>query len=149
YHAGYAPQVWLTEPIEPKRAMASLGLPLDGEEEYSRRVLVKRGVPEGAIRILKPNIVNTLDELNAVAAALQSVRRPRVIVVTSKAHTRRVHGLWNRLEVGRGQIIVRAASTDSFDPSRWWRTTHDVLDVVREVLGLCNVWAGLPLKPSR
>jgi hypothetical protein len=87
--------------------------------------------------------------MGAIAATLQSAGGASVIVVTSKAHTRRVHGLWNRLEAGKGQIIVRAARTDSFDPGHWWRTTHDALDVVREMLGMMNVWAGLPLKPAR
>lgn len=149
YHGGYAPEVWLTSPVEPRRAMASLGLPFDGEEESSRRVLMKYGVPERAIRVLQPAIVNTADEMNVIAESLRSAHGARVIVVTSKAHTRRVHGLWNRLENGRGQILVRAARADSFDPAHWWRTTHDALDVVREVLGLLNVWAGLPLKPTR
>ncbi|HWT88520.1 MAG TPA: YdcF family protein [Candidatus Angelobacter sp.] len=149
YHAGLAPEVWITQPAEPKQAMTTLGIPFDGEEEYSRRVLMKHGVPERAIRILQPPIVNTADEMNTIAATLESVHGLSVIVVTSKAHTRRVHGLWNRLEAKRGQIIVRAARTDSFDPSHWWRTTHDALDVVRELLGLLNVWAGLPLKPTR
>ena len=149
YRGGYAPEVWLTAPVEPKRTMASIGVPFDGEEESSRHVLVKYGVPERAIRVLRPAIVNTADEMAVIAETLQSAHGARVIVVTSKAHTRRVRGLWNRLEGGRGQILVRAARTDSFDPSHWWRTTHDALDVVREALGLLNVWAGLPLKPSR
>jgi len=46
------------------------------------------------------------------------------------------------------RAIVRAAVNDPFKPSRWWRNTHDALDVVREVLGLLNVWAGLPLQPA-
>jgi hypothetical protein len=44
---------------------------------------------------------------------------------------------------------VRAAGTDGFDAAHWWRNTHDALDVVREVLGLLNAWAGLPLQPAR
>src|SRR6266851_1209905 len=38
---------------------------------------------------------------------------------------------------------------DSFDPKHWWRTTNDALDVLREVLGLVNAWAGLPLHASQ
>ncbi len=148
YQKGYAPEVWLTAPVEPKRTLASMGLAFDGEEQSSRRVLVKFAVPERTIRVLQPTILNTADEMNVIAETLRSAHGAQVIVVTSKAHTRRVHGLWNRLENGRGQILVRAARTDSFDPSHWWRTTHDALDVVREVLGLLNVWAGLPLKPT-
>jgi hypothetical protein len=44
---------------------------------------------------------------------------------------------------------VRTASDDPFDPRRWWRTTGDALDVMREVLGLMNAWMGMPLHPAR
>jgi len=149
YREGYAPEVWLTQTLEPKRTMASLGISFDEEEEISRRVLVHEGVPEKAIRVLSPGIVNTADEMGVISDSMAKTKKTTVIVVTSKPHTRRVRALWNRLEAGRGQIIVRAAETDSFDAAHWWRSTRDTLDVVREVLGLLNVWAGLPLKPAR
>ena len=149
YRSGYAPEVWLTQPAQPKQTMQTLGISFDGEEEYSRRVLQREGVPQNAIRVLSPTIVNTADEMNVIADSLKRVNGTSVIVVTSKAHTRRVHALWNRIDDKRGQIIVRAAAADSFDAAHWWRSTHDALDVVREVLGLLNVWAGLPLKPAK
>src|SRR5262249_38579590 len=45
YRSGYAPEVWITQATQPKQAMQTLGVPFDGEEEYSRRVLVRQGVP--------------------------------------------------------------------------------------------------------
>jgi len=149
YREGYAPEIWLTQPVEPKRTMVSLGVSFDGEEEINRRVLLHEGVPEKAIHILSPGIVNTADEMGVIADSMAKAKTATVIVVTSKPHTRRVRALWNRLEAGRGQIIVRAVEADSFDAAHWWRSTRDALDVVREVLGLLNVWAGLPLKPAR
>ena len=149
YRAGWAQEVWLTKPAEPGGAMGKLGVPFDGEEESSKRVLVRQGVPEKSIRILSPTIVNTSDEMNVIADTLQSEKGSAVIIVTSKAHTRRARALWNKLEGGRGRSIIRAAATDSFDASHWWSSTRDALDVVREVLGLFNVWAGLPLKPAK
>jgi len=148
YREGYAPEVWITQPTEPKQTMSELGVAFEGEEESSRRVLVHEGVPEKAIHIVSPGIVNTADEMRVIADSLKRAQGTAAIVVTSKAHTRRVRALWNHLEAGRGQIIVRAAKTDSFDAAHWWRSTRDALDVVREVLGLFNVWAGLPLKPT-
>ena len=60
-------------------------------------------------------------------------------------HTRRVRALWRALTRDQSRAIVRAASADSYDGDHWWRNTRDALDVVREVLGLMNTWAGLPL----
>ncbi len=145
YRGGYAKEVWLTQPLQPGAAMEGLRLPYAGEEEYSRMVLIEKGVPPGDIRILKPRILNTADELRVVADALDQQRGASVIVVTSKAHTRRVRTLWEKVSRGHGsgRILVRAAP-DDFDASHWWRSTPDALSVVREYLGLLNAWAGLP-----
>ena len=147
YRDGYAKEVWLTQPLQPGAAMEGLHLPYAGEEEYSRMVLIEKGVPPGDIRILKPRILNTADELRVVADALGDQQRgASVIVVTSKAHTRRVRTLWEKVSRGHhgGRILVRAAPEDDFDASHWWRSTPDALSVVREYLGLLNAWAGLP-----
>src|SRR6266853_964222 len=102
------------------------------------------------IRLLTPRILNTADELRAVAAALDQQPGTTAIVVTAKAHTRRVRVLWKKISQGHhGSLLVRASSEDSFDPAHWWRTTNDALDVVREYLGLLNAWAGLPLSHTK
>jgi len=145
FRAGHAKEVWLTQPSQPGAAMEELKLPYAGEQEYSRMVLVAKGVPPANIKVLKPKINNTADEMNAVAEMLVSQPAAPVIVVTSKAHTRRVRAIWNQVAKARGRIIVRAAPEDYFEPQHWWRTTNDALTVVREYLGLLNAWAGLPL----
>lgn len=152
YRQGYAPQVWLTHSSEPRETLRAMGIPFQGEEDYNTRVLIHEGVPAAAIHILDPPIVNTADEIRVISAALISVENAKndrsVILVTSKAHTRRVRLLWQKLASRECRAIVRAASDDPFDPTHWWRSTSDVLDVVREVLGLLNAWAGLPLTRS-
>ncbi len=149
YREGYAPELWLTHSAEPAATLGEMGIPFAAEDYYSARVLIHEGVPAGAIRVLDPPIVNTADELNAIAAALAKEKDRTAILVTTKAHTRRARLLWKRIGSERGAAIVRAAAEDPFDPRHWWRTTSDALDVVREVLGLMNAWAGLPLHPAK
>jgi uncharacterized SAM-binding protein YcdF (DUF218 family) len=148
YRAGYAPQIWLTRSAEPEATMKSLGIPYVGEDFYNFRILVHEGVPLDAIRVLPEPIVNTADEMKAISHALRNEKSHTIIIVTTKAHTRRVRALWRRLGRDKGRAIIRAASADPFEPARWWRTSSDALDVVREVLGLLNAWAGLPLGGS-
>jgi uncharacterized SAM-binding protein YcdF (DUF218 family) len=149
YRQGYAPEVWLTHSTEPGATLEEMGIPFAGEDFYNTRILIHEGVPPGAIRVLEPPIVNTADEIKVIASALSSETDRTVIIVTTKAHTRRTQLLWRRLAAGRGRAIVRAASADPFEPDKWWRTSGDALDVVREVLGLMNAWAGLPLRPAQ
>jgi uncharacterized SAM-binding protein YcdF (DUF218 family) len=149
YREGYAPEIWLTHSAEPGETLATMGIAFAGEDYYNVRILIHEGVPAGAIHVLDPPIVNTADEMKVIAAALAHEKDRTVIVVTTKAHTRRVRLLWRRLASERGRAIVRAASDDPFDARRWWRNTGDALDVVREVLGLLNAWVGLPLHPAQ
>jgi len=149
YRQGCAPEVWLTHSTEPAGTLQEMGIPFAGEDYYNKLVLIHEGVPAQAIHVLDPPIVNTADEIKVAAAALARDKGEALIIVTTKAHTRRTRLLWRRLTAGQGRAIVRAASGDSFDPRHWWRTTSDALDVVREALGLLNAWAGLPLHPAR
>jgi uncharacterized SAM-binding protein YcdF (DUF218 family) len=149
FREGYAPQVWLTRPVQPAASLDPMGIPNSGEDYFNDHVLQHEGVPASAIRVLEPRINNTADEMRAVAAEAVREKAERFIIVTSKVHTRRVARLWRQLSAGRTRAIVRGATTDAFDAAHWWRNTHDALDVVREVLGLLNAWAGLPLQPTR
>jgi hypothetical protein len=151
FKASGAREVWLTRPLQPGAAMQQLRLPYAGEEQYSRMVLIDRGVPPAVIRILAPQVNNTADELKAVFDELNSQPDTTVVVVTSKAHTRRVRAIWNVVSRGdkRGHLLVRAAPHDEFDAEHWWRSTSDALSLVREYLGLLNAWIGLPIHYSR
>jgi len=150
YRDGFAREVWLTQPLQPGASMEDLHLPYAGEEQYNRMVLTGQGVRPGDILILTPRVLNTADELRAVAGALDQQPGARAIVVTSRAHTRRVRALWRKLSPGnRGRLLVRASTEDPFDAEHWWRTTNDALTVVREYLGLLNAWAGLPLSHTK
>src|SRR5438876_7317652 len=149
YREGYAPEVWLTHSTEPAETLQEMGIPFAGEDHYDTLVLIHEGVPAEAIHVLEPPIVNTADEIKVAASALARAKGEAVILVTTKVHTRRVRLLWRRLASDQGQAIVRAASGDPFDPGHWWRNPRDALDVVREVLGVLNAWAGLPLHPAQ
>ena len=149
YNQGYAPQVWLSYSVEPGATLEKLSVPYAGEEFYDRLLLLHQGVPDSAIHILAPPIINTADEMRTFGQALRKENLHRIIIVTSKAHARRASVLWKHLSAKDGEAIVRGASGDGYDPAHWWRSTGDALDVVREILGLLNAWAGLPLQPAK
>ena len=147
YKSGYAPAVWVSRPGGPQEELAALGIHFVGEEEYNREILVREGVPNSAIRIFPDAIANTQDEVEEIARDARRDGMHGVIIVTSPQHTRRVKALWRKLVGDDPRLIVRAAPGDPFDADHWWRNTQDVLAVVRESLGLLNVWSGLPVRP--
>jgi uncharacterized SAM-binding protein YcdF (DUF218 family) len=147
YKAGYAPEVWVTYPTGPQQALADLGIQFVGEEEYNREILIHEGVPEKSATILPDVVVNTEQEVEEIAQEMRAHGEHTAIIVTSPEHTRRVRALWNSIVGGEMKAVVRAAPADPFDAGHWWRNTRDSLSVVRESLGLVNVWFGLPVRP--
>ena len=148
YQHGYASREWISRPAGPARELEEMGIPYVGEEFYNARVLMHLGVPLDAIRVLEKPIQNTAGEVDEIAAELRREGITKAILVTTKAHTRRVRLVWRKRVAAGPRAIVRYAREDRYDGAHWWRTTADALDVVREVLGLANAWAGFPLRPE-
>lgn len=148
YGQGFAARVWVTHPASPAEELDHMHIDYVGEEFYNQRVLMYLGVPADAIRVLEKPILNTDDEVRVVADELRREEGGKVILVTSKAHTRRVKAIWE-VRIGRNpRALVRSASEDRYDGAHWWRNTNDALEATREVMGLANVWAGFPLRPQ-
>jgi uncharacterized SAM-binding protein YcdF (DUF218 family) len=150
YQQGWAPAVWVTQEDRSPRdaALVRLGIQPPHDHAYSREILVRLGVPTAAIRVLDPPILNTMQEVDLLARELRTAGGRRVILVTSKAHTRRVRATWWARVGNSPEAIVRSATEDHYDPERWWRRTADVFAVSREALGLVNVWMGFPVQPD-
>ncbi len=149
YRLGYAGEVWVSAPVSPEEELKAMKIFYAGEDFYNEKVLMAKGVPPDAIQILEPPTANTEEEVRKISDHLRSRNFHTAIVVTSKAHTRRVRTIWHKLLGSNQKLIVRFADGDPYDGAHWWRRTHDGLDVVRESLGLLNAWAGFPLRPSR
>jgi len=147
YRRGYAREIWLTHPGPESEALAEMGIHYPNEADFNYQVLRRQGVPAKAIHILDAPVINTCDELDIISSALQQKNSSSsVIVVTNKAHTRRVHELWDRFDSARGKIIVRGIANDDFQPSAWWTRSEDTHQVIHEILGMINVWVGLPMQ---
>jgi uncharacterized SAM-binding protein YcdF (DUF218 family) len=151
YREGLAPQVWLTREVvrAEEQALDRLGVAVVRDEVYNRAVLERLGVKPEAIRVLAAGVRNTVDEVRLVAAELDRAGGDRVIIVTSKAHSRRVRATWAAIVGASPRAIIRYAREEPYDARGWWRNTRDALDVSREAFGLMNVWAGFPVQPDR
>lgn len=149
FKAGYSDQVWISPPLSPEEELKAMNIAFLGEDFYNEKVLIAMGVPPDDIRILDHPDANTEAEVRQIAEVLHSSNLHSVIIVTSKAHTRRVRTIWKKLVGSDPRMMVHYAQDDTYDGAHWWRHTRDALDVVRETLGLLNAWAGFPLRASQ
>lgn len=144
YRGGWAPKIILTagKKDEAYYALESLGIK---PPDYNREVLLRLGIPNDSILLLNEEVENTVQELDAVIRLVRANGWNRVIIVTSKAHSRRSAEIWNYLSRGGPKIIVRWAKQDPFVVDGWWERRGFAFVVLREYLGLMNLWLGLPM----
>jgi uncharacterized SAM-binding protein YcdF (DUF218 family) len=148
YRKGWAHEVWLTRRADSPEdvALGRIGIEVASEDTVNQQVLLRFGVPKEAIRLLDKRVQNTADETLAIVQEMERISAHRVIIVSSKFHTRRVKALWRHLNDDRIAAIVRYTPGDPSDPDHWWRNSEDAMAVSREVFGLLNVWTGFPVR---
>jgi uncharacterized SAM-binding protein YcdF (DUF218 family) len=128
YKEGYAPLIVLSpgrpEPGEWMLRERKIRFPL--EVELQRDALMQLGVPPAAVVATSGYVDNTAQEANLLLAMVQANHWKRVIIVTSKYHTRRSAFAFRRGLAGTGaEVVMRASRYDRSDPANWWRTRAD------------------------
>lgn len=145
YHEGWAPRMLLMRQIadDGEIELRRRGVPFQREIDVQVDVLTRLGVPRSAIQILDEQN-STRDEADALLAVVAANRWSRVIVVTSKQHTRRARLVMNRRLAGTGsQAIVRASRYDRADVDGWWRNRSTLRFTLFETQRLVAYWLRL------
>lgn len=146
YREGDAPVILLSpgrlEVTE--RWLRSHGIRFPTDAELARDAMTQLGIPASAVVTPFDDIDNTAAEAEMLRRTARSHGWTRVIVVTSKYHTRRAGFAMRRALKGSGiTIIMHATRYDSSDPARWWRSRPDIRWVTLEWEKLIAYWCGL------
>lgn len=146
YLQGWAPRIVLTQEV-PDTGIVALrrrGFDLPDSAEFAREMMVRVGVPPTAIEILPGIHDSTAHEADTFRRVAESRHWSRVIVVTSKFHTRRGGFAVRRAMNGSGiEVLMRGSRYDAADPEHWWRTRGDVRWAVSETQKLVAYAFGL------
>jgi len=145
YHEGWAPRMLLMRQIadEGEAELRRRGIVFQREIDQQVEVLTRLGVPPSAIETL-PEQNSTRDEADALRAVVIANHWTRVIVVTSKQHTRRARLVMNRrLADTNAQAILRASRYDKSDVDQWWRNRSTVRFTLFETQRLIAYWLGI------
>ena len=135
FKEGYAPLIVLSpgraEPAE--RLIRARGVRFPSDAELVRDAMLQLGIPATAILATEGYVDNTAQEANLLRAMVQQRGWRRVIVITSKYHTRRSGFAFRRGLAGTGaETVIRASRHDLSDPARWWRSRADFRFVTSE-----------------
>lgn len=146
YKEGHAPLIVLSpgRPEPGEHLMRQRGIDFPSEAELQRNALIRSGIPEAALPPVTGYVDNTAQEANLLRSMVATNRWRRVIIVTSKYHTRRAAFAFRRGLAGTGaEVIMRASRYDPSDPARWWRYRADLRFGINEFQKLIAYRLGL------
>jgi uncharacterized SAM-binding protein YcdF (DUF218 family) len=146
YKEGWAPVVILSpgRPEPSEVMLRARGIVFPSDVELERDALVQLGIPAGAVIATNGYVDNTAQEANLLRSMVLAHHWRRMIIVTSKYHTRRARFAFRRGLEGTGaEVVMRATRYDSSDPARWWRIRSDLRFAGSEWLKLVAYRLGL------
>lgn len=145
FNEGYAPVIYLLGemPDWGERVLITRGISYRRIVDLQVDVLSELGVPRDAIRILD-QANSTADEARNVRQLAIREKLSRVIVITSKQHTRRARLVMNRRLAGTtARVIMRASRYDRADVDRWWQNRSTLRFTLFETQRLIGYWTGI------
>lgn len=119
--------------------------------EDSVRVLRLKGVPdEKIVRIAAENAYDTVSEAEIVGRTIIGAGVKRIILATSKFHTRRARFIWKNMYERQLEVQAVAASSDPYNPQGWWHEGKQIRWVLAEYgAWIYYYWKSIKKSPNR
>ncbi len=145
YKEGWAPRIYLFRQVADwgEAVLVERNFQYTREVDLQIEVMGRLGVPREMIFILE-QANSTAEESDDLLALVTREKFSRVIVVTSKQHTRRARLVMNRKVNPVGvTVIVRPSRFDRSDVDRWWANRSTLRFTLFETQRLFGYWLGL------
>jgi uncharacterized SAM-binding protein YcdF (DUF218 family) len=109
--------------------------------EESLRILLMFGVPKDqVICISAEDAYDTVSEAEIVGTEILQKEFTKIIITTSKFHTRRARFIWNKRFGDTLSICSVSAKTDPYDPKGWWKEGRQIRWVLAEYGAWIYYW---------
>jgi uncharacterized SAM-binding protein YcdF (DUF218 family) len=109
--------------------------------EESLRILLMFGVPKDqVICISAEDAYDTVSEAEIVGREILQKEFTKIIITTSKFHTRRARFIWNKRFGDTLSICSVSAKTDPYNPKGWWKEGRQIRWVLAEYGAWIYYW---------
>ena len=145
YSEGWAPRIYLFREVIDwgELALIERGVPYTKAVDIQIDAMLQLGVPRDRILILD-RAGSTSEEADFVRQLAAAEKMSRLIVVTSKQHTRRARLVMRRKLNGTGaDVIVRPSRYDRSNVEDWWSERATLRFTLFEMQRLFGYWIGV------
>ncbi len=96
-------------------------------------VLNHQKVPkEHILAISAEDAYDTISEAKIVGSILINNGIKKIIITTSKFHSRRARHIWNKMYMGELEVFIAPAKNDPFNTEAWWKSGRQIRWVLSE-----------------
>jgi uncharacterized SAM-binding protein YcdF (DUF218 family) len=144
YHEGLVPKILLINESRP-RGQADLlraGIRYPDALEVSLQLLAALRVPRQAILTIPDRAESLQAEADMVSRVVAGRSARTLIVITSKAHSRRARQVFVTRLGSKVGLVMHPVPGDPFDADRWWKQRMDAKQTVWEYAALLDWWRG-------
>ena len=145
FKEGWAPKIYVLREIADfgEAELIARGISYTRSVDIQIDTMRRLGVPADRILILDA-ADSTAEEAQIVRGLATREKLTRLIIVTSKQHTRRSRLVMNRRLRPEGvTVIVRASRYDRTDAGAWWRNRSTLRFTLFESQRLLGYWLGI------
>lgn len=146
FEQGYAPRIVMSPGGREAGAerLAARGIRIPNDADIGAAVMTGQlGIPKDAVLVLTDPVDNTAAEADAILTVATREGWSRIIVITSRAATRRAAYAFERVLPETVTVIMRDTRFDDFNPTWWWRTRPWFRQTFYEFPKLVAYWLGL------
>jgi hypothetical protein len=142
YHEGLAPKILLINESRPRgqEDLLRAGIRYPDTLEASLQLLTALRVPRQAILTIPDRAESLQVEADVVSRVVAGRSVRTLIVITSKAQSRRARQVFVTRLDGKVRLVIHPVPGDPFDPERWWRERTDARQTVWEYAALLDWW---------
>lgn len=123
YKKGYAPLIIISKYPRPGgyEYLKNKGISYPEGHDINKSIAQKLGIPKKSIVITKDRNTSTFEELVRLNKFCKNNNFNKVILVSTKSHTKRISKIFTDISEGKIKGIVRYTNYDSYDPKNWWK----------------------------
>jgi uncharacterized SAM-binding protein YcdF (DUF218 family) len=105
------------------------------ESDLTKLQLVKMGVPEAAITLIKEG-TSTLEEAEIILSFCKAQGLDSILLISAKFHTRRVYQVFTKQQFTEAGIYVcfQGAPSSLYDEMNWWKSEYGLIALNNEYL---------------
>ncbi|NIU87989.1 MAG: hypothetical protein GWN56_12155 [Nitrosopumilaceae archaeon] len=134
YKQGYAPIIIISRHPKPEgyKFLKEKGISFPEGHDINKSVALGLGIAEKNIIITKRRAASTFEELVLLNKLCLEKKYKKIILVSSKYHTKRISKIFSDISKGKVKGIIRYARYDSYDPKNWWKDRSSLRQTIFE-----------------